>query len=95
MDHYTVDFKKEGTALRSIDFPQGDGTMIGDGRNVPFTAQLTDFFPPLYFFLQMTRTRTKRMRMEKQAQRKERGPRLFREEVLLQPPPFNLLHPSS
>ncbi|KAM7369930.1 hypothetical protein PAMP_011218 [Pampus punctatissimus] len=30
MDHYNVNFKKESTALRSIDFIQGDGTEIGD-----------------------------------------------------------------
>uniref|UniRef100_A0A667X256 Tripartite motif-containing protein 54 n=1 Tax=Myripristis murdjan TaxID=586833 RepID=A0A667X256_9TELE len=28
MDHYSVNFKKEGKALRSIDFIQGDGTEI-------------------------------------------------------------------
>lgn len=93
MDHYNVDFKKEGTALRSIDFIQGDGTEIGDGINVLFTAQLTDFFIPLYFFLQMMKTRMKRTRMERQVPRKERAPRIFQEEVLLHLPPFNLLPP--
>lgn len=28
MDHYRADFKKEGKALRSIDFIQGEGTEL-------------------------------------------------------------------
>lgn len=35
MDHYNIEFKKEGKALRSIDFVQG---RVGDGGNLPFTA---------------------------------------------------------
>ena len=30
MDHYNVEFKKEGRALRSIDFIQGEGTELRD-----------------------------------------------------------------
>lgn len=36
MDHYSVEFKKESKALRTIDFIQG---RVGDGGNLPFTAQ--------------------------------------------------------
>lgn len=41
MDHYNVDFKREGKALRSISFIQGDRTEINMGRNVLLSAQLT------------------------------------------------------
>lgn len=35
MDHYNVEFKKEGKALRSIDFIQG---RVGDSGDLAFTA---------------------------------------------------------
>uniref|UniRef100_A0A4W6DSD4 Tripartite motif-containing protein 54 n=1 Tax=Lates calcarifer TaxID=8187 RepID=A0A4W6DSD4_LATCA len=41
MDHYTVDFKKEGKALRSIDFIQGERTEIAYGCSVIHLLQLS------------------------------------------------------
>lgn len=93
MDHYTVDFNKEGKALRSLDFPQGELVMAAS-YGLQLRLVVVRLLFPFLSFLQRMKTRMKRMRMEKQAPRKERGPRLFREAVLLQLPPSNLLPPS-
>lgn len=96
MDHYNTDFKKEGNALRSIDFIQGeaDKLVMVTFSCLQLTLVVMRLASPFLFFLQMTKTRTKRTRTAKQAPRKERGPRLFQEAALLQPPPSNLLPPS-
>lgn len=47
MDHYTVNFKEESKALRTIDFIQGERAEIDEGRNALFTDQLTELIPLL------------------------------------------------
>ena len=41
MDHYTVEFKREGMALRSIDFIQGERPEIDHGCDLLLPDQLS------------------------------------------------------
>lgn len=96
MDHYKVDFKKEGKALRSIDFIQGKGTEITTLNC--FTPLIVVVLQPSSFFAliltQMTKMRMKKMRLQEPVLRKEKDHKLFLE-VLFQPPLPSLLHPHS
>lgn len=95
MDHFNIEFKKEGKALRSIDFIQGEGTelMMAAGllSRLRIEVILTFYCP--FLFLKMTKMKMKRMRT--QALRRKREPRLFREAALAQPFLSIPLNPSS
>lgn len=82
MDHFKVEFKKEGKALRSIDFIQGKGTALKILPAILFSRFRLVVVWIFYLHLQMMKMRTKRMKRQRKAARKMRGPRLCRKAVL-------------
>lgn len=54
MDHYKVEFKREGKALRSIDFIQGDNNRVDGGSIFLLSAQTCNnlhfYFPSCSFY---------------------------------------------